>query len=136
MAGDERFIGKDFFASFTPQGGSAIILTEDYRNYTGERSLQEVDLTAGGDDNERFATAFRRGTFGFVVLQGNPDLDTLEEGASGSLIIGHKGNGTGKPKITMPAKLIQKNESGGYMDAMQWDLNFRRDGAEVPGAFS
>jgi hypothetical protein len=70
MAGDERFIGKDFFASFTPQGGSAIILTEDYRNYTGERSLQEVDLTAGGDDNERFATAFRRGTFGFVVLQG------------------------------------------------------------------
>lgn len=136
MSGDERFIGKDFFASFTPAAGSAIVITEDYRNFSADRGLKEVDLTAGDDDDERFATAFRTGSYKFTVLQGNPDLDALEEGTSGSLIIGRKGNGSGEPKITAPAKLTQKNESGGYMSEMAWDLTFRRDGAEVPGTFT
>jgi hypothetical protein len=136
MAQADRGSGKDLHLSYTPLSGSAIDLDVDYRSFSYEQSLNEIDATAGDDDWEYMLDSFKRGNIPITVLAGNEDVDDIVVGQTGSLIVGRRGSTNGMRKVTIPVKVMSINEGSEYADVQTLDITFRQTGNAVVATFS
>jgi hypothetical protein len=136
MAQADRATGKEIFLSWTPTAGTEIILDTDYRSFTKNRTMNEVDLTAGDDDFEYMGDSFTRGEITVTVLAGDDDVDDITEGQTGSLIYGRRGNGSTMRKETIPAKVLSIEEASEYAGAQSLDITFRQTATATIGTFT
>ena len=136
MSQATRASGKEAFISFTPTAGSEIILDTDYRSFNKNRTLNEIDATAGDDDWQYFVDSFKQGEITVTVLAGDEDVDDIIEGQTGSLIYGRRGNGNGARKETIPVKVMGVSEGSAYADVQTLDITFRQTDNATIGTFS
>lgn len=110
--------GKDVYVSWTPSGGSAIVVsTGKYVSFNPGIELETVDVTGGGD-NVRVSED--------TILKIEPEAtlrvrtdnqtlrDALKEGTSGELEWGMEGNTAGRPKWAVTAKVVRANIEGEF----------------------
>lgn len=136
MSQATRASGKEAFISYTPTAGSAIVLDTDYRSFNKNRTMNEIDATAGDDDWQYFVDSFKQGEITVTVLAGDEDVDDIVEGQTGSLIYGRRGNTNGLRKETIPVKVMSINEGSNYADVQTLDITFRQTGNAVVATFS
>lgn len=134
MAQADRHSGKGVHLAYTPDGGSAIDLDVDYRNFSWSQSLNEIDATAGDDDWEYFVNSFSRGEVTISILAGASST-YLVPGSFGSLVYGPKGSASTNREVTLPVKLMSVDEVQGYADVATLDLTFRQTGAAAVDTF-
>lgn len=135
MAQSDRHSGKSVHLSYTPTAGSAIDLDADYRNFSYNQSLNEIDATGGSDDWEYFLDSFKRGEVTISIMAGLTAA-YLVPGSAGVLVYGPKGNTNGLRSVSIPVKLMSADESQGYADVATLDLTFRQTGVATIGTFS
>jgi hypothetical protein len=134
MAAADRHSGKNVYLSYTPDGGAAIDLDVDYRNFTYSQELNEIDGTAGDDDWEYMLDSFKRGEITISILAGVA-ATYLTPGSFGVLVYGPQGNAATEREVEIPVKLMNVEETAGYADVVTLDLTFRQTGDATVGTF-
>jgi hypothetical protein len=136
MAQADRATGKEAFIEFTPTAGSAIVLDTDYRDLNINRSLNEVDATAGDDDWQYMVDSFKNGEITLTVLAGDEDYDDIVIGQTGTLVYGRRGNAASARKESIPVKVMSVSEASSYADVQALDITFRQTGDATIGTFT
>lgn len=122
--------GDTFYLEF-----DGVVLTSDYREFDPGVDYDTAEGTAGGDTlRKHMTTKLKVEPTATIVVDSDATglliAGVLEEGHTGNLIWGPKGNGTGMPKAGIVAKVKKVNIPSTYDAEREYDVEWiNTDGA-------
>ncbi len=136
MAQADRLVGQDLVVVFLPTGGVApadnLTLTGDQTNFTFNKSLDTVDVTAGSDLARYFKPTVEGMDWTLMVFDANQSwLDNLQPRAQGLLTIYKQGVGSTKPYHSFNALITGYSEDLPFDGALEVEITGVRQGAMV-----
>jgi hypothetical protein len=133
---DNEFVGSALYAqwiSTTPAG--TVLLNTEFRNFNYAPSLSFVDATAGADAYTRRLAHMKDGQVTVTHLMqsdlGTPQMNSLAEGAIGTLTWGEAGSAAGKPKHVMACICMGTKQTVAYNDVVSLDTTFQQNGVRA-----
>jgi hypothetical protein len=129
---DNEFAGSALYAQWisTTPAGTVLISTES-RNFNYAPSLSFIDATAGADAATRRIAHMKDGQVTVTHLMqsdlGTPQMNSLAEGAVGTLTWGEAGSAAGKPKHAMACICMGTRISVPYNDVVSLDTTFQQN---------
>jgi hypothetical protein len=132
-----KYSGKDCYIAWIHAGGTAV-LSDDFRDISEKPSVKLSDASAGDDEDETFVATIKGGLIsysGLLSAGGTVVINSLVEGAVGTIIIGPEGTATGKPKRTYPAISMGPVQRHPYSDIAEVTCDFTKNGALVKSTY-
>ena len=109
MPGNERYAGKDVYATF---GGT--VISGDITSFKRSGADDQVDVTAGAETFHYYLSLGRvDGTGDIEVFYNGATVtvwNAMAPGAAGTLIVGPMGTASGKPKWTWSRALVANRD--------------------------
>lgn len=109
----------------------------DVRNFETQKTVREVDSTAGADVYAQYITTVKDGGVNATFLHdgGTTYWTTLQEGLAGTLEWGEAGSALTKPKHTQAAVITEASLASPYDNIEIWTLRWRPQGARTDGTW-
>jgi hypothetical protein len=121
------YTGKDLFLSF-----NGFVISREWMHFTFERSVTTVDVTPLGSADRvlRPTTHAGRWTLQIVddIENGEDVLRLLAPGASGTLVIGPRGNAPGQPRLSFAALVTQVERPFSHDDTVRVQFHGVKNG--------
>lgn len=132
MAAVDRIVGSNMVITWTPDGGSAVQLEGDFTEFSADRSLDTVDVTAGNETSRYHKGTVEGLEFSITIFDANQTYkDDILPGVVGVLNVKPEGTGAGLPEFEMNALFTGYNESFPFDGALEIELSGMRLGDMV-----
>lgn len=130
MAALDRKTGGAHVVRFTPQGGSAQVITADYTSFKHNRKLDTVDVTAGAETSRTSKPTIEGLDFTLSIYNaGQAWLSQVLPRVQGVLEIMEDGIGVGLPVIEFVALLTDFSVDTAFDGAVEIEIKGMRQGA-------
>lgn len=130
MAALDRRTGGAHVVRFTPQGGSAQVITADYTKFNDNRKLDTVDVTAGSETSRTSKPTVEGMDFSLSIYGANQSwLVNVLPRVQGVLEIMEDGIGVGLPIVEFTALLTDFSRNVAFDGAVEIEIKGMRQGA-------
>lgn len=132
MAYSDRYTGTDMVIEFTPSGGSLTVVSADFTEFSMDRKVDTVDVTAGNEDARVFLPTISSLDWSLSLFNGDETvLVLIKEGATGQLDVYPKGKVSGRPKRQFDVIVTAYTESFPFDGASEVEITGLRNGAMI-----
>ena len=128
-----EFVGSACYAQWLTAGGGTVDISTNYRTFQANRTVNEVDKSAGADTERTYIPTLIDKEYSgtFIHTGSTTDWSYLEPGTQGTLTWGEQGTTSGMPKHTCPAFIRESSLAFGYEELAIFNLTFRPTASEV-----
>ena len=138
---DNEFVGSALYAqwvSTTPAG--TVLLNTEFRNFNYRPSLSFIDATAGSDAATRRLAHMKDGQVTVSHLMqsdlGTVQMNSLAEGAIGTLTWGEAGTVAGKPKHVAAFICMGTSYTTPYNNVVTCDTTFQQNSVRTDSVWA
>ncbi len=136
-----RYTGKDLYVAFTPDGGTLVDLSGDYRELSVEEEANLADVTAGNDTHENSVATTNKGSAKLSMLDesgssGSTIRAAIKQGTKGTLEWGPEGHSTGDVKMSATAIVKKRSLKYPYDDAVELEAEFELQDDVTEGTYA
>lgn len=134
MGFSDRFTGRDVVVEFTPSGGSLMVVSADFTNFSMDRKVDTVDATASNEVSRRFLPTLKSLDWSMSVFGGDETTFSLfKVGAEGRLDVYPKGKTAGKPKRAFNCIVTGVQETYPFDNMVEYEISGLRSGDDIWG---
>lgn len=132
MTPANRLTGSDLLVRFTPNGGSAIVITGDQTKFSMSRKLDTVDVTAGSELERYFKPTIEAMDWSLDIFDADQSYqaDILPR-AEGLFEVFKRGLGTGLPVVSFNGLITGYDEDFPFDGALEISISGVRQGAMI-----
>lgn len=127
-----HYVGNGLYAHFVYSGGT-VVLNTDYRTLDDNRTIENVDTSAGADTWKSHVVTLRDGTIDFTYVDDNSAGTAIKRalviGTAGTLVYGPQGTAVGMPKYASPVTVMDVQRPYKFNEAVITTVKFQRNGA-------
>lgn len=136
-ASDNRYTGVNTTMTFTPTGGSLVIVSTDYTEVSFEESVRVEEKTAGNEVDATFNTTIKEGKGNLKIYdEGETGISlgintALVNSATGLFVVYPKGNVSGKAYFSCPIIVTGVKHPFAHDKNIAIEVDFIKNGAMV-----
>lgn len=131
MAAVNRYTGTDLVVTFTPDGGSPLILSKGYTSFTLEAETDMADATAGNEKHRYYKPTISDASWSISFYADDADSTTyadIKDGTEGVLRVQRLGLGAGKPLEEFDAIIASYSITVPFDNMVEIEISGKRQG--------